>query len=85
MVWTVYLLRCSDDSLYTGITNQLEKRLIAHNQGKGAKYTRGRGPVSVVWKQTGLTKGEALSKEYQIKRLSRAEKEHLICFPQVVV
>ncbi len=78
MMWTVYLLRCSDQTLYTGITNNLEQRVKAHNEGKGAKYTRGRGPVEVVWSQTGFSKSEALKIELRIKNFSRKEKEALI-------
>lgn len=76
--WLVYLLRCSDNTLYTGITNNLDLRVNAHNEGKGAKYTRGRGPVEVVWTQDGLSQGEALVQEAQIKKRSRAQKEEMI-------
>jgi len=72
--WFIYLLQCSDGTLYTGITNDLEKRIKQHNEGKGAKYTRGRGPVALVKFFTRLTKGEALKLEYQIKQLSKKEK-----------
>jgi putative endonuclease len=76
--WTVYFVRCKDNTLYTGITTDLKKRIAAHNAGKGAKYTRGRGPVEVVWFEGGMTQGEALCKEAEIKKLSRAQKEALI-------
>jgi putative endonuclease len=67
--WTVYLVRCSDDSLYCGITNDLDNRLKNHNSGKGAKYTRSRRPVKLVGASPEMTKSEALKLEYRIKRL----------------
>ena len=73
-----YILRCKDDSLYTGWTNNLEKRIQNHNAGKGAKYTRGRGPVELVYLEEFETKQEAMSREAKIKRLSRKEKLLLI-------
>jgi predicted GIY-YIG superfamily endonuclease len=75
--WFVYILQCSDDTLYTGITNNLEKRIKQHNEGKGAKYTMGRGPVALVKSFEVLSKGEALKLEYKIKQLPRAEKLQL--------
>jgi len=72
--WFVYLLRCSDDTLYCGITNNLSRRIGQHNKGIGAKYTRGRGPVALIKFWTFPTKGEALSFEYKVKQLPRAEK-----------
>lgn len=72
--WYIYILKCSDGTLYTGITNNLDKRIKQHNEGKGAKYTRGRGPVALVKFFTRFTKGEALKLEYQIKQLSKEEK-----------
>lgn len=72
--WYVYILKCSDNTLYTGITNNLEKRIKQHNEGKGAKYTKGRGPVALVKYFTQLTKGDALKLEYRIKQLSKEEK-----------
>ena len=77
MNWA-YLLRCADNTLYAGWTNDLERRLEAHNAGRGAKYTRGRGPVSLVWAQGFESKKEAMAEEARIKNLSRAEKEALI-------
>ncbi len=74
MIWFVYILRCSDDTLYTGITNNLERRIKQHNEGKGAKYTRGRGPVTLVKSIECATKSEALKLEYKIKQLPREEK-----------
>ena len=76
--WFVYILRCKDDTLYTGMTDDLEKRLTAHNAGKGAKYTRGRGPVSLVYSVVCNDKSDALRRELQIKKMSRAEKQ-LLC------
>lgn len=73
-MWFVYILRCSDDTLYTGITNNLERRINQHNQGKGAKYTKGRGPVILIKSFECATKSEALKLEYKIKQMSREEK-----------
>jgi putative endonuclease len=72
--WHCYLLRCADGTLYCGITNDLEKRLNAHNAGEGAKYTRGRTPVKLVYRETCEDKSAALKRELQIKRLPREEK-----------
>ncbi|MBR2047976.1 MAG: GIY-YIG nuclease family protein [Oscillospiraceae bacterium] len=76
--WVVYILECRDGTLYTGITDRLEHRLKAHNQGKGAKYTRGRGPVKLLWQEPCPDHSYALRREIQIKQLSRAEKLRLI-------
>ena len=73
-----YILKCSDNSLYTGCTNDIKHRLKMHNEGKGAKYTRGRGPVQLVYLEEFDTKQEAMSKEAKIKRLTRKEKLLLI-------
>ena len=73
-----YILKCSDNSLYTGWTNDIKHRLKMHNEGKGAKYTRGRGPVELVYLEEFETKQEAMSREAKIKRLSRKEKLLLI-------
>ncbi|MBO5426000.1 MAG: GIY-YIG nuclease family protein [Lachnospiraceae bacterium] len=73
-----YIVECSDGSLYTGWTNDLEKRILAHNSGKGAKYTKTRLPVRLVYYEEFLTKEEAMSREYRIKRLTRQEKIKLI-------
>jgi len=78
MSWVCYLLRCADDTFYCGISNDMEKRLAAHNAGEGAKYTRGRIPVSVVYCESCADKSAALKRELQIKRLSRSAKEALI-------
>ena len=77
-MWTVYLIRCKDDTLYTGITTDLEARIQTHNTGKGAKYTRGRGPVHLVWSQKNLTQSQARNREIEIKKLTRAQKSKLI-------
>jgi len=77
--WSVYILRCNDDTLYTGITNNIEKRVELHISGKGAKYTRGRGPFIVEASFPGLTKSEALKLEYKIKQLNKNKKiEYLL-------
>ncbi|MEZ0260469.1 MAG: GIY-YIG nuclease family protein [Alphaproteobacteria bacterium] len=72
--WTVYILKCGDGSLYTGMTNDLERRLVAHIAGKGAKYTRGRGPLAVFYTESHRTKGFALKREAVIKSLNRQDK-----------
>lgn len=74
----VYLLICKDGTLYTGWTNDMTARLAAHNSGKGAKYTRGRGPVRVAYQEWFLTREEALKREAQIKKMSRPQKLCLI-------
>ena len=73
-----YIVRCGDGTLYTGWTNCLEKRIACHNAGKGAKYTRVRLPVELVYYEEFLTKQEAMSRESGIKKMSRKEKDRLI-------
>lgn len=73
-----YIVRCADGTLYTGWTNNLEKRLRAHNSGKGAKYTHARTPVSLVYWEAFRTRQEAMRREWEIKRLTRAQKDVLI-------
>ncbi|RDU23865.1 GIY-YIG nuclease family protein [Anaerosacchariphilus polymeriproducens] len=73
-----YILECNDKSLYTGWTNHLEDRINAHNNGKGAKYTKGKLPVKLVYFETFTTKEEAMRREYEIKQLSRSQKLQLI-------
>ena len=73
-----YIVKCSDETLYTGWTNDLEKRIEMHNSGKGAKYTKARLPVELVYYEAFDTKEEAMSREWHIKRLSRSEKQKLI-------
>ncbi|WP_138420016.1 GIY-YIG nuclease family protein [Aquibacillus sediminis] len=74
----VYILHCKDGSYYTGYTNNLEHRLHMHEIGKGAKYTRGRGPFQLVYKQLFTSKRKAMQMEYKIKQLSRKEKQDLV-------
>ena len=74
----VYILRCADGSLYTGWTNDLEKRVKTHNAGRGAKYTKTRLPVELVYYEEYEEKGEALSREFNIKKLQKTAKEKLI-------
>ncbi|MEA4892583.1 MAG: GIY-YIG nuclease family protein [Peptococcaceae bacterium] len=76
--WWVYMLRCADGSLYTGSTDDVERRAACHNQGKGAKYTRGRRPVTVVYREACPHRSAALKREAAIKKLARKEKERLI-------
>ena len=76
--WKLYILRCGDGSLYTGITTDVEKRLAVHRSGKGAKYTRGRGPLELVYREECADHSAALKRELEIKKLSREEKEQLI-------
>lgn len=74
----VYMARCNDDTLYTGYTNDLEKRENKHNEGKGARYTRGRRPIKMVYFEEFKTKSKALKRECQIKKLRRIGKDALI-------
>lgn len=74
----VYMLKCSDGTLYTGWTTHLDKRLAVHNAGKGAKYTRARLPVELVYSKAFEDRGAALKEEYRIKQLSRRDKELLL-------
>lgn len=76
--WYVYILECGDGSYYTGITTDVQKRLETHKKGKGAKYTRGRGPLSLLYVETLANKSEALKREYSIKQLSKKKKIELI-------
>ena len=77
MVWYVYMLRCGDGTLYTGMTDDIAKRFSAHQRGKGAKYTRGRGPLELVYTEQLSDKSEALKREYALKQLKKKEKERL--------
>ena len=74
----LYILRCNDNSLYTGVTLDIEKRLIKHNSGKGAKYTASRRPVQLVYSEKCKDKGAALKREIEIKKWSKAKKEKLL-------
>ena len=76
--WVLYILSCKDGSLYTGITDDLERRLAQHRSGKGAKYTRGRGPLEPVYIEACGDMSSALKREYAIKQLSREEKLELL-------
>ena len=75
--WYLYILRCGDDTLYTGITTDVQRRLADHRAGKGAKYTRGRAPLELVYEEKCGTHSDALRRELAVKALSRAEKEKL--------
>lgn len=77
-MYYVYILKCRDQTLYTGYTNDLEARTKTHNLGKGAKYTKPRRPVSLVYSESFASISEALKREYQIKQLNRREKLELI-------
>lgn len=74
----VYILECSDESLYTGYTTDVSRRVQEHNAGEGAKYTRGRTPVEVVYTESFQSQSMAMQREYEIKQLSRAQKEELV-------
>lgn len=78
MPWFVYMLRCADGSLYTGVARDVEKRLQMHNDGKGAKYTRGRGPVALVYRERCRDQSRAVKREIVIKRMSRVRKLRLL-------
>ncbi len=77
MNWVCYLIRCADGTLYCGITNDLDQRLVAHNAGEGAKYTRGRSPVQLVHVEPCADKSAALKREMQIKQMTRGKKRAL--------
>jgi putative endonuclease len=77
-MWCVYLIRCGDGSLYAGCTNDLQKRLQAHKAGRGARYTRGRGPLKLAYTEAMENRSAALKREYQLKRLRRPEKLALV-------
>lgn len=76
--WYLYILRCGDGTLYTGITTDVQRRLEAHRAGKGAKYTRGRMPLELVYTESCGSHSEALKRELAVKRLTRQQKEQLI-------
>lgn len=79
-----YILKCADNTLYTGWTSDLKKRLTTHNNGKGAKYTRTRLPVSLIYYESFTTKKEAMRREAAIKKLSRPQKERLIASNPII-
>lgn len=76
--WYLYILRCGDDTLYTGITTDIPRRLAAHREGKGAKYTRGRGPLTLLYQEECGTHSRALKRELEIKALPRPKKLALV-------
>lgn len=78
MPWVVYILQCADQTLYTGITNNLERRLAQHEAGAGARYTRGRGPFTLVYREACADRSSASKRELAIKSLSREEKWELV-------
>ena len=78
MDWLLYMLECSDNSIYTGITNNLEERLKTHQSGNGAKYLRGRLPIKLVYKENLINRSEATKREIYIKKMSKKEKKNLI-------
>ena len=78
MLWHAYIIECRDGMLYTGITNNIEKRVKAHNAGAGCKFTRSRNPVKLMYSEECVNKNQALTREWQIKKLSRIEKFALI-------
>lgn len=77
-IWYLYILRCKDGSLYTGITTDVEKRLEAHRGGHGAKYTRSRGPLELVYREECGSHSDALKREWEVKQLKRCQKQQLI-------
>lgn len=77
-MWFVYILRCQDDSLYTGISPDPEKRFTVHINGKGGNYTRSHKPVKIIYQEQCATKSDALKREVEIKRLTRKQKEDVI-------
>jgi len=84
--WVLYILQCGDGSLYTGITDQLERRLAAHRSGKGAKYTRGRGPLTLRYLENCDDHSAALRRELAVKAMTRKEKLALCqsCPPECI-
>ena len=76
-MWIVYILRCGDNSLYTGITQDIEKRIKSHQKGSGAKYTKGRGPFSLVYSETYPNRSLASQREYALKKLTKEKKQRL--------
>ncbi|HFB54858.1 MAG TPA: GIY-YIG nuclease family protein [Hellea balneolensis] len=82
MDWSVYIVQCDDGSLYTGITNDLERRVSQHNAGRGAKYTKTRRPVRLVYHEASDNRSTASQREHAIKKLSRSEKLKLISPPK---
>jgi len=77
-VWSLYILECSDGSLYTGVTNDIDRRILAHQQGKASRYTRTRRPVALVYREECGSRSQALSRECAVKSLSRRQKDEFI-------
>lgn len=77
-MWWVYVLRCSDESLYCGVSNDVERRLRVHNAGKGSRYVRSRRPAKLVFRLEFCSKSEALRAEYRFKRLPKKQKEDIV-------
>lgn len=80
--WYLYILRCADGTLYTGITTDVDRRLEAHRSGKGAKYTRGRSPLELAYREECGSHSDALKRELLVKKMSREQKEQLIRQPK---
>lgn len=78
MIWTLYILECADKTLYTGISNNVQQRIEKHEQGLGAKYTKGRGPFKLVYSEDCVDRATASRREAEVKALSRAQKQALI-------
>jgi len=82
--WAVYIIKCGDSTYYTGISNDVSRRLEEHRAGKGAKYLRGRGPLNIIFQKKVESHGTALKYEIKIKKLSRKKKEELISNPSLL-
>jgi len=78
MPWSIYIVQCADTSLYTGITTDIERRIAQHNAAKGARYTRAKMPVTLVYQEEAKDRSEASKREYAIKQLSRTQKLALV-------
>ena len=83
-LWYVYILKCADTSYYTGITNNIKKRIASHENGTGAKYTKGRGPFELVFQESHPDRSHASQREREIKKLSLTQKKHLIELPKLL-
>jgi len=78
LTWVLYIVRCADGTLYTGITNDLPRRIAMHDSGTGARYTRGRGPVTLVYRERHADRSSASKREYAVKRLTLVAKRELV-------
>jgi len=83
-LWYVYILECADNTYYTGITNNIEKRIACHENGSGAKYTKGRGPFKLVFQESHPDRSLASQREIQIKKFSLTQKKELIELPELL-